>query len=124
MEFKAIVVQSLSLDSGTSKNGNPWQKAEILVQSSENPDYPKKVVMWNMKNAQQFHDLVPGTEYIFKVDFESREYGGKWYSNIHCYGWNSVEQAAQKQSKPSGDLAGKFPKAPKGMKTSNSDLPV
>ena len=42
MEIKAKVLQSLPMEGGTSKSGNAWQKASLIVETTENPQYPKK----------------------------------------------------------------------------------
>lgn len=132
MEVKGTVVKSLGLTNGTAKNGNQWSKGEILIEVKENPQYPKKAVLQNMKNAREFTSLTPGKEYTFKVEFESREYNGKYYTNISCYAWQeaSGKGSSRKKAQSSeyannpGDLASQFPQTPVGGMNSNSDLPL
>ena len=51
MEIKAKVLQSLPMEGGTSKSGNAWQKASLIVETTENPQYPKKIKISNMKKC-------------------------------------------------------------------------
>lgn len=94
MEIKAKVLQSLPMEGGTSKSGNAWQKASLIVETTENPQYPKKIKISNMKNAEAFSKIAVGSEVTFKVEVESREYNGRWYTEINCWGWD-VQQVPQ-----------------------------
>lgn len=95
MEIKGRVIQSLGVQSGTSKAGKPWSKASVLVETAENPQYPKRVVISNMKNADAFSKIAVDTDVIFKVEIESREYNGRWYTEVSCWGWDVAQQPYQ-----------------------------
>lgn len=92
MEIKGKVVQVLPMEGGTSKAGNQWSKASLIVETVENPQYPKKIKISNMKNAEAFSKLAIGSEVAFKVEIESREFNGRWYTEVNCWGWD-VHQA-------------------------------
>lgn len=94
MEIKGKVVQVLPMEGGTSKSGNQWSKASLIVEVAENPQYPKKVKISNMKNADAFSKIAVGSEATFKVEIESREFNGRWYTEVNCWGWDAP-QAAQ-----------------------------
>lgn len=89
MEIKGKVLQVLPMEGGTSRNGNQWSKASLIVEVAENPQYPKKVKISNMKNADAFSKLTIGSEVTFKVEIESREYNGRWYTEVNCWGWDA-----------------------------------
>lgn len=98
LTIKGRVVQSLGVQSGISKAGKAWSKASVLVETAENPQYPKRVVISNMKNAEAFSKLAAGTEVTFKIEIESREYNGRWYTEVSCWGWDVAQtQAAPQQ---------------------------
>lgn len=99
MEIKAKVVQVLPMEGGTSKSGNAWSKASLIVETAENPQYPKKIKISNMKNAEAFSKIAIGTEVSFKVEVESREYNGRWYTEVNCWGWD-VHQVTPTQQIP------------------------
>lgn len=100
MNIKGKVVQVLPVESGTSKNGNQWSKASLIVETTENPQYPKKIKISNMKNAEAFSKLAVGSEVTFKVEIESREYNGRWYTEINCWGWDAATQTQQAPAQP------------------------
>lgn len=97
MQIEGTVVAVLPLESGVSKtNGNPWSKATIVVETPG--QYPKKVALTNMKNAEEFSKLPIGTQGVFRIDVESREYNGRWYSDVRCYAYEIA--GAQTQQTP------------------------
>lgn len=102
MEFQGIVKQVLPLESGVSKSGNQWSKASVIFDVTTNPQYPKLVKVSNMKKADVFAKLTPGTKVNLKVEIESREYNGRWYTEVNAWGWdiipeNQVQNVAPQQ---------------------------
>jgi hypothetical protein len=82
MELKAKLVQSLPLQTGTGKNGE-WKKQDIIVETEG--QYPKKVCIsvWGDKiNTSQ---LQPGKLLNISFDVESREYNGRWYTDVKAW---------------------------------------
>lgn len=88
MEFQGVVKQVLPLESGVSKSGNQWSKASVVFDVTTNPQYPKLVKVSNMKKADVFAKLTPGTKVNLKVEIESREYNGRWYTEVSAWGWD------------------------------------
>lgn len=96
MQIEGTVVAVLPLEQGVSKtSGNPWSKATIVVETPG--QYPKKVALTNMRNAEEFSKLPIGTQGVFKIDVESREYNGRWYSDVRCYAYE-IAGAQQTQA--------------------------
>ncbi len=85
MQFKARVISKLPIATGTSQSGNNWSKATIIVETIS--QYPKKVALINMKRAEEFNSLPIGTTATFDIEIESREFNGRWYSDINCWNW-------------------------------------
>lgn len=111
MEFQGIVKQVLPLESGVSKSGNQWSKASVIFDVTTNPQYPKLVKVSNMKKADVFAKLIPGTKVNLKVEIESREYNGRWYTEVSAWGWDiipnnqvqndaPIQQAVQQVAQP------------------------
>lgn len=100
MEIKGKVLQSLPLEGGTSKAGKEWKKASLIVEVAENPQYPKKIKISNMKNADAFSKLAVGTEATFKVEIESHEFNGRWFTSVNCWKWDVGQYAATQQPAP------------------------
>lgn len=85
MQFKARVIDRLPMQSGTSRSGNDWSKATLIVETIT--QYPKKVAISNMKRASEFSSLPNGTVATFDVEMESREFNGRWYTDVACWNW-------------------------------------
>jgi hypothetical protein len=84
MEINGTIVLQLPLATGTSKNGNTWKKQEFVLETKD--QYPKKVcfTVWGEK-IDQFA-LQPGEEVTLSFDLESREYNGRWYTEVKAWG--------------------------------------
>src|SRR6478735_2641578 len=82
MQLTAKLVQLLPLQTGTGKNG-AWRKQDIIVETEG--QYPKKICIsiWGDKiNESQ---LQAGNQLKIDFDIESREYNGKWYTDIKAW---------------------------------------
>ena len=84
------VLQILPLQQGTSKAGNLWQKQEFVLE--QGGQYPRKVCISlfgdNVAKTPQV-----GQDVIVSVDIDSREFNGRWYTEIKA--WNIVLAGAQ-----------------------------
>lgn len=84
MEFDARLLEELPMLSGTSaRTGNPWKKRQWVVETFG--QYPKKVMIQCFGDRSDNWNLEAGRDYTFSVDLESREFNGKWYSDINVY---------------------------------------
>lgn len=90
MEFTAKLIQLLPLQTGTGKNG-PWKKQEIVVETQEK--FPKKICVsiWGDKIDEKL--LRPGNALTISFDVESREFNGKWYTDVKAW---KIEMAGGK----------------------------
>lgn len=98
MEIKGKVVANLGVQNGTSKAGKNWAKATVIIEYGD--QYPKKVALDNMKNADSFGALPVGTEGTFHIEVESREFNGRWYTSVNCWKWETTQQAPAQPSQP------------------------
>lgn len=93
MEIKGKVVANLGLQKGTSKAGKEWAKSTVVIEYGG--QYPKKIVLDNLKNAEEFAKLAVGTEGVFHIEVESREFNGRWYTSASCWKWETTQQPQQ-----------------------------
>lgn len=93
MEIKGKVVANLGLQKGTSKAGKEWAKSTVVIEYGD--QYPKKIVLDNLKNAEEFAKLAVGTEGVFHIEVESREFNGRWYTSASCWKWETTQQPQQ-----------------------------
>ena len=82
MEVKGKVIQLLALQTGMGKKG-PWKKQEFILETQS--QYPKKVCfsVWGEKVDQ--YNLAVGDLLNVAVDLESREYNGRWYTDVKAW---------------------------------------
>ena len=82
MELTAKLIQLLPLQTGSGKNGQ-WKKQDIIVETDGN--YPKKVCIsiWGDKINESI--LKIGSQLSISFDVESREYNGKWYTDVKAW---------------------------------------
>lgn len=83
MDFEGKCIQFLGETSGTSKAGNPWKKKEWVVETFG--PYPKKVKVQCFGERSDSLNLEPGRDYVLSVDLESREFNGRWYTDVSVF---------------------------------------
>jgi hypothetical protein len=102
MQLTAKLVQLLPLQTGTGKNGQ-WKKQDIIVETEAT--YPKKICVSIWGDKIDTAQLQPGN--VLKIDFdvESREFNGRWYTDVKAW---KIETAgtsmAVGSSKGSGNM--------------------
>ena len=79
MEISGKIIELLPVKSGQSANGE-WRKQEYILQTET--QYPKKVcfMAWGDK-INQFN-IKQGEPLTVSIDLESREYNGRWYTDV------------------------------------------
>ncbi len=82
MEISGKIIECLPLKSGQSSNGE-WRKQEFILETSG--QYPKKIcfMVWGEK-VEQFA-IQQGETVEVSVDLESREYKGRWYTDVKAW---------------------------------------
>jgi hypothetical protein len=82
MEISGKIIELLDLKSGDSANGE-WRKQEYVLQTDG--QYPKKIcfMAWGEK-IEQF-SIQEGETLQVSIDLESREYNGRWYTDVKAW---------------------------------------
>ena len=85
MELIGKIIQVLPLQEGVSKAGNAWKKQEYILETL-GTQYPRKVC-FNLfgDNVDKF-PLQVGQDVTVSIDLESREFNGRWYTDVRA--WN------------------------------------
>ena len=82
MQFTGKLVQVLPAQTGQGKNGE-WRKQEIVLETDG--QYPKKVCVSVWGDKMSHLTLAPGEFLTVDFDIESREYNGKWYTDVRAW---------------------------------------
>lgn len=101
MELNGKVIQALVEQSGNSRNGT-WRKRDYLIETGGN--YPKKVcvTVWGDK-IEQF-DLKVGEQISAGIEIESREFNGKWYTDVKVWKVSKGGSAGKDSTVPQPDV--------------------
>jgi hypothetical protein len=81
MQIEGKVVKIMPVESGTGKTGNAWKKQPFVIEYGDK--YPKQVcvTMWN----DAIVPLSAGDSAKVQFDLESREFNGKYYTEVKAW---------------------------------------
>ena len=84
MEIKGTIIHALPEQSGISKAGNAWKKREYVLENNDG-QFPRKVAFTCFGNNADNIQLTPGQRVTVHFDLESREYIGRWYTEVRAW---------------------------------------
>lgn len=84
MEIKGTIIQALPEVSGVSRSGNNWKKREYVLENTEG-NFPRKVAFTCFGDNADRIQLKVGDRVNMFFDIESREFNGRWYTDIRCW---------------------------------------
>jgi hypothetical protein len=95
MQITGTLVQKLEKINGKSQNGE-WQKQEFII--SVGDKYPKNVCLstWNDK-CDDLENIQIGDNVTAELEISSREYNGKWYTEVKAWKFQNINQAPKVQ---------------------------
>ena len=117
MELEGKIINYLGETGGTSKAGNPWKKKEWVLETFG--QFPRKVKVQCFGDRADSLNLEPGKDYTLSIDIESREYNGRWYTDVSVYRATEYTGQAAFGSQP-GNSYGAPQGAPAGVSEDNS----
>ena len=82
MQLTAKLVTLLPLQTGKGKNGD-WKKQDFIIETDD--AYPKKICVSVWGDKIDPTALVVGNELKIDFDLESREYNGRWYTDVKAW---------------------------------------
>ena len=100
MEIKGKIIAKLDLQTGTSKAGNEWKKQEYVLETLDS--YPRKVKFDFFGDRVDQYPLEVGDVVTIGYDIESREFNGKWYTDIRAF--KAIKEQGQVQAAPTPAL--------------------
>ena len=95
MEINGKIVELLPEQSGQSANGT-WRKQQYILETDD--QYPKKIcfMVWSDKIDELA--IKQGENLVVSVDIESREYNGRWYTDVKA--WRVTRASASPDNIP------------------------
>jgi len=94
LELSGKITHVLEEKSGKSARG-PWRKQEYVLETGG--DYPKKVCFMVWGDKIDDFGIAEGQELTVHIDLESREYNGRWYTDVKAW---RVERSDAEDTQP------------------------
>ncbi|HNY08680.1 MAG TPA: DUF3127 domain-containing protein [Tenuifilaceae bacterium] len=120
MEITGKLLQKLNRQTGEGKNG-AWVKQEFIVETLE--QYPRKICIaaWGTR-VDDLDRLQPGNILKISVNVESREFNGRWYTDVKAW---RIEKQDDEAPQSDGGKPGKedMNLPPESSKEYFDDLP-
>lgn len=94
MEFEGTVYKIMPVTKGTSARGE-WQRQDVVFEMNEG-SFTRKICVTFFNKPDDVARLREGAAYTVSVNIESREYNGRWYTDIRAW------RIQPKQETPAG----------------------
>lgn len=120
LELTCKLKQLLQEQTGNGKNG-PWVKQDFLVETLG--EYPKTICMsaWG-DQVKSIQGINPGAIIKTSIRIESREYNGRWYTDVRP--WKiQVEGGASSDQSAAPSYTAATPVEAMSNAPENDDLP-
>ena len=92
MEFEGTVYKMLPLTQGTSARGE-WQRQDVVFEMQDG-SFARKICVTFFNRPDDVAKLTEGAAYRVSVNIESREYNGRWYTDIRAWRLQPVQTGA------------------------------
>lgn len=128
LQLEGVVKEILPMQEGEGRNGR-WRKQSFILETASG-QYPRHVciLVWGDK-IDQFN-LQTGENVVASVDIESREFNGRWYTDVKAWKVEKkkAEMAPQATPDPIEDAfgpatSGAAPEADPFGAATDDDLP-
>lgn len=83
MEFEGTIYKIMPVTKGTSARGD-WQRQDVVFEMQDGP-YTRKICVTFFNRPDDVARLKEGATYNVSVNIESREYNGRWYTDIRAW---------------------------------------
>ena len=88
MEITGKVVRLGNLTEGNSARG-PWRKQDLIIETEE--QYPRTVCLTCWTNQiDEIQKFAPGQSIKAQIEISSREFNGKWYTDVRVWRFDPV----------------------------------
>lgn len=84
MDFTAKLIQIMNPITGEGKNG-PWKRQEYIFETES--QYPRKICVsvWGDRGISDPSIMQVGNVLTVSFDLESREFNGRWYTDVRAW---------------------------------------
>lgn len=100
MDIEGILIMDLPLEEGVSqRTGNTWKKKSWVLETMG--QYPRKAKFDVFGDrVETFKQLEVGKAYSISVDVESREFNGRWYTDLRAFNFRPLDNVQPAYQQP------------------------
>ncbi len=98
MEIQGTVFRIMPETRGTSARGE-WQRQEVIFEMMDG-QYARKVAVTFFNKPADVQTLKEGSSYNVSINIESREYNGRWYTDVRAWRVLPADAAAPAPAAP------------------------
>ena len=112
LELECKIVRKLAVQTGRSARGD-WEKQEFIVEYRDG-NYPNQVCMnvWGADKVKDLENFQVGDEVKASFNLSSREFNGRWYTDIRV--WKMERKSTAPQQPASRPVPSSEPYRPAG----------
>jgi len=122
MELSGKVFKVLPVESGEGKNGI-WKKQQIVIETAHER-YPKKVAIQFWGDLVENSAFAEGKDISVEFDVESREFNGRWYTDVKAWRINTKTSGSSSNAAPTNNSVPEYNEADApSTSTIDDDLP-
>lgn len=99
MEFEGTVYKIMPVTKGTSARGE-WQRQDVVFEMQDG-SFARKICVTFFNRPDDVARLREGAAYNVSVNIESREYNGRWYTDVREW---RIQPLQQQAAAPAADL--------------------
>jgi hypothetical protein len=92
MDITGTLLKKMEPLSGEGRNGTKWKKQEFIIELPG--DFPKKLCIANWNDKVDLGSFNEGENVRAFFDVESREYNGKWYTDVKVWKLEKADTTA------------------------------
>lgn len=107
MEIEGKIIMDLPEEGGTSKAGNVWRKKSYVLETLG--QYPRKAKFDIFGDRIDSLRAEVGKTYRVSVDVESREFNGRWYTDLRAF---SIQETNVANGPQGGGFTQQAPQQP------------
>lgn len=102
LELTGRIINKLAVQSGESSRG-PWKRQEFILEYQEG-NYPTQVCInvWGEEKVNELERYAVGSDVKVSINLSSREYNGRWYSEIRAW---RIDMASETANAPQAQTA-------------------
>ncbi len=97
MDITGRIIQILPASSGNSARGE-WSRQDFIIETQE--QFPKKVCISNWNKKVDLNAFGIGAAVTADINIESREYNGKWYTDVRVWRMQAAGQGGAPSNEP------------------------